>query len=97
MSMEFISKRLPITKEVKMNPEIRKFWEDLGGHVWVQKEPDPALVSNIPAYWFDQDGTDTRRLIAVPFEKELVYWIDSKWKWVPEAQALRLIRLKAFL
>ncbi len=79
-----------------MHPEINKFWKDLGGHVWVQREPDPALVSNVPAYWFDQDGTNTRRLIAVSFEdKGLVYWIGSKW--VSEDLALKLIKLKAFL
>lgn len=81
-----------------MHPEIKKFWEDTGGQVWIQTEPDPALVSNVPAYWFDQDGTG-RRLVAVPrgVNGELVYWINSKWKWVSEAQALRLIRMKAFL
>lgn len=81
-----------------MHPDIKKFWEDTGGHVWIQTEPDPALVSNVPAYWLDRADNDTRQLLAVPFEdKRLVYWINSKWKWVSEAQALRLIKLKAFL
>ncbi len=82
-----------------MNPEIKKFWEDLGGTIWIQTKPDPSLVSEVPAYWFDQDGTNTRRLVAAPrgIGGELLYWIDSKWKWLPEVQALRLIRLKAFI
>ena len=84
---------------MEIHPEIKKFWEDSGGRVWVQTEPHPAYVGleDCPAYWFDQNGA--RRLIAVPrgSNKELVYWIDSKWKWVSGDIALKLVRLKAFL
>jgi len=80
-----------------MHPEIKKYWENTGGHVWVQKEPNISLGTNVPAYWLDRADNDTRQLLAVPFEdKGLVYWINSKWKWVSEDRALKLIRLKAF-
>lgn len=85
-----------------MNPEIKKFWEDSGGRVWVQTTPNVIPgVTNTPAYWFDKDDSTKRILVAVPWFEEanrpstMAYWDTTNW--VTEEYMLKVIKLKAFL
>jgi hypothetical protein len=78
-----------------MHPDIKKFWEKLG----IVRKEDKIFsgYTNVPLYFLDKNGTTGTEIIAAPWlsNDNLCYQLGGKWYF--EKEALKVIKMKAFI
>lgn len=76
-----------------MHPDIKTFLEKKGK---IRKMTEPSGGwTNVPFYFLDQEGTTRSDLIAAPFGTIITYYLGDNWYF--EEEAIKVIKLKAFL